>query len=172
MTEGNHPGSRVSGPGIPVLQLQGREDVKKVRLVQTGLDTQGRSTVASDELVDARELPTGRVLNPLWAADAVVTAPSGSGAAGLFPSPGGARFWVFTVRANEPAGVEGGLHRTDTVDLGFVVSGLLTMRLESGTVDLNPGDCYVQNGTLHGWLNPGAADAVVALVVLGVNPPR
>jgi mannose-6-phosphate isomerase-like protein (cupin superfamily) len=145
--------------------------MRKVRLIQTGLDTQGRSTVASDEFVDVRELPTGRVLNPLWAADAVVTAPSGSGAAGLFPSPGGVRFWLFTVRANEPAGGGGCLHRTHTVDLGFVVSGVLTMQLESGTVDLNPGDCYVQNGTMHGWLNRGADDAVVALVVLGVNPP-
>ncbi len=145
--------------------------MRKVRLVQTGLDSQGRSTVACDEFVDARELPTGRVLNPLWAGDAVVTGPSGSGAAGLFPSPGGARFWIFTVRADEPASTEGGLHRTGTVDLGFVVSGVLTMQLESGTVDLNPGDCYVQNGTMHGWLNRGAVDAVVALVVLGVNPP-
>jgi hypothetical protein len=25
---------------------------------------------------------------------------------------------------------------------------------------------------VHGWLNRGAADAVVALVLLGVNPPR
>jgi Cupin domain len=139
----------------------------QVRLVETGLDDAGRSTVVADRLVDARELPTGRVLNPLWGNDAVLDAPPGGAEPGLFPSAGGARFWLFTVRANE-AQTGHALHRTSTIDLGFIVAGMLTLELEDGTmVDLHPGDAYVQSGTQHGWHNHGDVDAVVALVVLG-----
>jgi quercetin dioxygenase-like cupin family protein len=138
-----------------------------VRVVQTGLDGQGRSTIVSDELVDARELPTGRVLNPLWGSDSVLAEPPAGAEPGLFPAAGGARFWMFTVRANE-AKTGHGLHQTSTVDLGFVVSGVVTMQLEDGsTVDLKAGDAYVQNGTRHGWANHGDIDATIALVVLG-----
>ena len=139
----------------------------QVRLVETGLDDGGRSTVVADRLVDARELPTGRVLNLLWGNDSLPDAAPGGTEPGLFPSAGGTRFWLFTVRANE-AQTGHALHRTSTIDLGFIVAGVLTLELEDGTVvDLHPGDAYVQNGTQHGWHNHGDVDAVVALVVLG-----
>ena len=139
----------------------------QVRLVETGLDDGGRSTVVADRLVDARELPTGRVLNLLWGNDSLPDVAPGGTEPGLFPSAGGTRFWLFTVRANE-AQTGHALHRTSTIDLGFIVAGVLTLELEDGTmVDLHPGDAYVQNGTQHGWHNHGDVDAVVALVVLG-----
>jgi mannose-6-phosphate isomerase-like protein (cupin superfamily) len=141
--------------------------MNRVRVVRTGLDGQGRSTIESDELVDARELPTGRVLNPLWGSDSVLAGPPAGAEPGLFPAAGGVRFWMFTVRADE-ARTGHGLHRTSTVDFGFVVSGVVTMQLEDGgTVDLKAGDAYIQNGTLHGWANNGDIDATIALVVLG-----
>jgi Cupin domain len=149
--------------------------VTQVRLVETGLDDLGRSTVASDRLVDGRVLPTGRVLNPLWTDDSVLSAGrDGAGRdgaePGLFPAAGGARFWLFTVRANESADTGHGLHQTRTVDFGYVAAGVLTMELEDGTmVDLRPGDAFVQNGTAHGWHNHGADDATIALVVLGAT---
>jgi Cupin domain len=142
----------------------------KLRVVETGLDQRGRSTVAADRLVDARELPTGRVLHSLWSDDRVLPAASDDAEPGLFPGPGGARFWLFTVRAGEPADADHGLHATQTVDLGYVVAGVVTMELEDGTqIDLQAGDAYVQNGTAHGWRNRGAADATIALVVLGTG---
>jgi mannose-6-phosphate isomerase-like protein (cupin superfamily) len=141
--------------------------VRGVRLVETGLDAAGRSTVVSDRVVDARELPTGRVLHPLWQDDAVLDAPPAGAEPGLFPAAGGARFWLFTVAAHE-AQTGHALHATSTVDLGFVVSGVLTMELEDGsTVDLEPGDAYVQNGASHGWHNYGDVDATIALFIIG-----
>ena len=140
----------------------------RVRVVETGLDEKGRSTVAADRLVDARELPTGRVLHPIWSDDRVLGAVPDGAEPGLFPGAGGARFWLFTVRAGEPGDAHGGLHATQTVDLGYVVAGVVTMELEDGAqVDLYAGDAYVQNGTAHGWRNRGATDATIALVVLG-----
>ena len=144
--------------------------MRTVRLVETGLDDEGRSTVVADRIVDARELPTGRVLHPMWTDDRVLGAAPDGAEPGLFPSAGGARFWLFTVRAGEPAGVGGGLHATRTVDLGYVLTGVVIMELEDGTkVDLHAGDAYVQHGTVHGWRNHGAVDATIALVVLGTG---
>jgi hypothetical protein len=144
--------------------------VSQVRVVETGLDDRGRSTVVADRLVDARELPTGRVLHPLWSHDQVLEAARNGAEPGLFPGAGGARFWLFTVRAGEPADADHGLHATRTVDLGYVVTGVVTMELEDGTrIDLHAGEAYVQNGTAHGWHNHGAADATIALVVLGTG---
>jgi quercetin dioxygenase-like cupin family protein len=141
--------------------------VSRVRLVETGLDGNGRSTVVSDRLVDSRELPTGRVLHALWGDDGIISAAAADTEPGLFPSRGGARFWLFTVRAHE-ALPDHALHRTDTVDLGFVAAGEITMELEdSSSVELHTGDAFVQNGTQHGWHNHGEADATIALVVLG-----
>lgn len=141
-----------------------------VRVVETGLDEKGRSTVAADRLVDARELPTGRFLHPMWSDDRVLGAAPDGAEPGLFPGVGGARFWLFTVRAGEPGDIDRGLHATPTVDLGYVVAGAVTMELEDGTqVVLRAGDAYVQNGTAHGWRNHGAAHATIALVVLGTG---
>lgn len=138
-------------------------------MVETGLDEEGRSTVASDRFVEARQLSTGRVLTDLWSADQVVGAVSDNAEAGLFPLPGGVRFWLFTVPAEDAPDSDLGLHATSTVDLGFVVAGAITMVLEDGKeVELRAGDAYVQNGTAHAWRNHGESDAVVALTVIGL----
>lgn len=45
-----------------------------------------------------------------------------------------------------------GMHTTDTVDYGVVISGRLALELDDGeTVDLEPGDVVIQNGTRHAW---------------------
>jgi quercetin dioxygenase-like cupin family protein len=138
-----------------------------VRVVVTGVDESGRSTVTSDTSVDARELPTGRLLHPMWSTDAAIASTEPAAAPGLFPGTGGLRFWMFTVRAHE-AQPHHPPHHTQTIDMGFVVAGELTMELEDGTaVVLAAGDAYVQNGTSHAWHNHGEVDATVALVVAG-----
>ncbi|MFF3872225.1 cupin domain-containing protein [Streptomyces sp. NPDC001978] len=140
-----------------------------VRLVQTGLDAQGRSTVVSDERVASVAMPTGRRVHPLWSRDEPLGGgASAEGISGPFPPPGGIRYWLFTVPAGERDPASFGLHRTETVDLGFVVSGVLTLALEDGTsTDLHVGDAFIQRGTTHAWFNRGSQDAVAVLTVLG-----
>ena len=46
-----------------------------------------------------------------------------------------------------------GMHRTDTVDFLYVVSGEVVLELDQGAErKLGPGDCVIQNGTRHAWL--------------------
>lgn len=46
------------------------------------------------------------------------------------------------------------MHRTISLDYGFVLHGKLDCVLDSGeTTSLNPGDVVVQRGTMHQWVN-------------------
>lgn len=48
-----------------------------------------------------------------------------------------------------------GMHRTDTIDVVYVMSGRCVVELEGGeTTELGPGDILIQNGTRHAWRVP------------------
>ena len=64
----------------------------------------------------------------------------------------------------------GGMHTTDTVDYGIVLSGEIWLELDDGAeVHLKPGDCVVQNGTRHAWKNHGSQLCVMAFVMVGAE---
>ncbi len=45
-----------------------------------------------------------------------------------------------------------GMHTTDSVDYGVIISGRITLELDDGEqVELEAGDVFVQNGTRHAW---------------------
>ena len=63
---------------------------------------------------------------------------------------------------------EGGMHATDTVDVGFVHSGEIVLVQDDGAeVLLRPGDVLVQNGAMHAWRNRSEEPCVVTFVVIG-----
>lgn len=69
------------------------------------------------------------------------------------------------------AGEAPGMHRTDTVDLGVLVSGSLVMELDTGeSIELQPGDTFVQNGANHHWHNRGEVPAVAVVTLIGGHP--
>lgn len=62
------------------------------------------------------------------------------------------------------------MHRTDSVDFGFVVSGEVELELDGGqTVKLKPGSCVVQTGTWHAWRNRSGKPATMAFVLAGAK---
>jgi hypothetical protein len=64
-------------------------------------------------------------------------------------------------------GAEKGMHRTDSVDFGIVISGELTSRLQGGGEQvLRPGDIYIQNGAMHLWRNDADEPAVFVVISL------
>jgi len=63
-----------------------------------------------------------------------------------------------------------GMHTTDTIDYGIVISGEIDLELDDGAeVHLKPGDCVVQNGTRHAWRNRGSEPCAVAFVMIGAE---
>lgn len=76
--------------------------------------------------------------------------------------------------AAQPAGGfhdrETGMHATNSVDFGFVVSGEICLEQDNAAeVTLRPGDVYVQNGAVHAWRNRGSEPCVLTYVVLGAE---
>lgn len=68
-----------------------------------------------------------------------------------------------------------GMHRTDTIDIGVVVSGQVTVECEDGSsVTMCPGDVYVQNGAQHAWRPNPDNPALVVFVLIGArrNPTQ
>ena len=65
---------------------------------------------------------------------------------------------------------EPGMHTTDTIDLGIVVSGELALELDNAArTVLRAGDTFVQNGTRHRWFNAGTEPVRVALFSAGAH---
>lgn len=65
---------------------------------------------------------------------------------------------------------EEGWHTTETIDFVFVVAGDLTLILEEETVQLEPGDLVVQQGTRHAWRNGERGSAHLAVMLRPVEP--
>ena len=63
-----------------------------------------------------------------------------------------------------------GMHTTDSVDYGILLSGRLQIELDDGvTIELAPDDVVVQNGTRHAWRNRSEEPATMLFVLVGVK---
>ena len=58
------------------------------------------------------------------------------------------------------------MHRTDTVDYGIVLSGVITLMLDEDDYLLKAGDTFVQRGTNHAWSNRGTETCQIAFVLV------
>jgi mannose-6-phosphate isomerase-like protein (cupin superfamily) len=64
-----------------------------------------------------------------------------------------------------------GMHRTDSVDVIFVINGHVRLTAEDGTSEvLRPGDCVVQNGRTHSWDNDSDAICRLGFVIFSAEP--
>jgi len=54
------------------------------------------------------------------------------------------------------------IHRTQSIDYGYVISGEVTLLLDEDAVDLVAGDVVIQRGTIHAWAN--RSDAICRML--------
>lgn len=70
---------------------------------------------------------------------------------------------VGTIRGDDPK-----MHRTDTIDVGVVVHGRVTVEDSDGRQNtLGPGDVYIQRGDMHAWHADPDDPALVVFVLVG-----
>lgn len=125
-----------------------------VRRVVTGVDASGASAVVSDGPCECQAVEDQYVSVDLWstglpaATDGPIDVPA---VADLDAAPGEVIWRRFTLGPGERID----FHSTETLDLMTVLGGEITMVMERGEVVLAPGDCVVQRGTVHGWVNAG-----------------
>jgi hypothetical protein len=107
--------------------------------------------------------------------------------ANAFTGPGGAMFAVICfpphsvamtteqMKKSNPSinyddGDDPEMHSTDTVDLGFIVSGRTDLRLPNGEIrTLTAGTAFVIAGAGHAWANPYDEPCIFSNVGVGVR---
>ena len=77
-------------------------------------------------------------------------------------------------RAGEPIPEEWhkfNLHRTDSIDYLYVLSGNITCVVGTKTTELSTGDFVVQVGPEHTWLNDNEEPCYMLCVMIGIAAP-
>jgi quercetin dioxygenase-like cupin family protein len=146
-----------------------------IRRVVTGHGADGEAKVLMDApATNAKFAPTGAVSTLIWSTDACPAdipvgeeiEDAGARILGSAPPAHGSRFAVIEF----PAGSQGKVHRTESIDYVIVISGTIDMEMDRSTVTLKAGDVLVQRGTNHGWTNRSDASARVAFVLIDAKP--
>jgi len=150
-----------------------------VRRVVTGIDDDGKSVFLSDGPAHGGDAWAEVWLtDPAVGVDAVVDPNLGTSV--LEPPAGGTAFRVFHVPTDAEmrermAGstIEGvepdGFHTTQTIDYVMVLEGEIALELDTGEVQLKPGDCVVQRGTRHAWRNRSDGPVKMMAVMLSTR---
>jgi mannose-6-phosphate isomerase-like protein (cupin superfamily) len=148
-----------------------REMTFKIRRVVTGHDANGRAVVSIDALAaNPVSRRAGHASYVIWSNKDTPADNEENGDAGLRDindcAEDGA---IFRVIEFSP-GVAPRMHRTLTVDYAVVLSGEIDMRLDDSQVTLRAGDCLVQRGTIHDWVNATNEPCVMAFVLIAAKP--
>lgn len=137
------------------------------RRVVTGLDARGRSTVILDGAIPHAD---GKAAALAWRA--AIPADNSGTADVVRPysidmlHSGEANFAICRFAPHTPEL----MHATDTIDYLVILSGRVTLVLETGEVDLAPHDFIVDRGVVHGWRNPHDEPCVAAVVNVPAHP--
>jgi hypothetical protein len=169
----------------------------RARVVVSGLDQNGHSTVVSDGFTEVRTANSWFAANDVWQLAGLPTPVTGdfenvAGKYSLLPPLGGMKQMVVAISPDsvwksDPSMVAAALdaasagdsarpnekavtfHQTDTVDIVTVISGEIYAVLESAEVCLRPGDTFVQRGTNHAWSNRTNEKAVIVLAMVSAR---
>ncbi len=167
------------------------------RRVVTGLDAEGRSTVAIDGPPGADFAVATARLDDFWVqAGAAMDRRDGSdsldGQVVLSPPAGGSRFRFFELwppgadaaaqqaeaaeafkgikaETAHRGGQHAGMHETKTIDYIILLRGRVRMILEAAEVELKPFDVVVQRGTNHAWEAIGDGPALLCAVLIDAS---
>jgi quercetin dioxygenase-like cupin family protein len=173
--------------------------VNKVRRVVTGTSERGQSIVTVDESLEAvtvAALPGYGWASAVGLRHAVTGSYGGHCPTWAVPLSAGGRHAVHLVhraarrdgaagptreqrleleeklpgRGSHMESDQGGMHRTQTIDLVYVVRGEIALELDDGvTVYLATGDAIVQHGTRHAWRNTSKRPCTMVVVLLGTE---
>ncbi|MDT9664877.1 mannose-6-phosphate isomerase-like protein (cupin superfamily) [Rhodococcus sp. OAS809] len=144
------------------------------RRVVTGHDDRGNAVVKLDSLVDSEPRAPGYEARVVWCTSQFPPSNQEEDFDDGAPGPRGTRV-LFRIGEFTPADFVGpSMHRTETLDVGLVLSGQLDMVLDGGEVieSLGPGDFVIQRGTMHSWVPRGAEPVRILFVLMDSEPVR
>jgi quercetin dioxygenase-like cupin family protein len=148
------------------------EAMPTVRRVVTGHDDQGRAKIISDTTDELQSHRAGESSRVLWVTDGFpINNDDDVDRSAQEQKTSEDDGSVFRIIRYEP-GVSPRNHRTNSIDYAVVLSGSIRLVLEEGSIELKAGDCLVQRGTIHNWINEGPDVCVIAFALIGARPVR
>ena len=138
----------------------------KMRRVVTAHNAEGKSYIASDELVDVAALWTTKPEQPLGSAAASEQLQVGK-------ATGETRFFVATIApSNDPKPDlknRIGFHRTPGIAYCYVLSGEIVFLVDVQEVRVKAGELVVERNTMHSWRNESAVPATMLITVVNAT---
>lgn len=143
-----------------------------IRRVVTGHDAEAKAIVKIDDVLSGSLVDGGiAAFIKVWTTN---TSPAdnadeldGSSRETGLTCPGGTVLRIVDFEA----GCKSPMHRTASIDYGFVLEGEMTMELDGGSVThLKAGDVVVQKGTNHLWHNLSGKPCRMAFVLIDAKP--
>lgn len=137
---------------------------KNVRRVVTGHNREGKSYIASDEMVPASAIWTTSADHPLGAS------PSGEKTL-VSRTTGETRNFVATIQPSKAPKPDLtnriGFHRTPGIAYCFLLNGQIVFLTDTQEVTVKAGDVIVERNTLHSWRNDTSEP--VSMLITTVN---
>ncbi len=174
--------------------------MQNIRRIVTGHNALGRSNITfageATNVLDSPAWPGSRVTE-LWVTQEIPVDNTGDTDRGARPiqhdpGPGGTIFRVVEIPPESKTTIDTAaafadigstrvptaedsarhpsMHATDSVDYLVVISGEMHMLMEEGEILLKAGDCIVQRGTKHAWVNRSNAPCVMAAILVDAHP--
>ena len=142
-----------------------------LRRIVTGHDADGRAVVTDDALLTGVPIPTGES-TLVWTSTGLPVdnddATDGRDRTVGLTLSGGTVLRIIDMLP----GKRSPLHRTNSLDYGIVISGVIELELDDGALTtVEAGAIVVQRGTIHAWRNPSADTAArIAFVLVDATP--
>lgn len=165
----------------------------RARRVVTGVGSDGKSCITSDEPAPRTTLPKITKCE-VWRMDRLpaclsdgdgldselVTLPAAAGVVyrlATFPPDEESNRLEESPAVGSSSSSEGdrgipGLHVTPTLDISTVIAGEIYAVLETEETLLRAGDTIVQRGTQHAWSNRSGRPVTLVSVMVGADPAR
>ena len=174
-------------------------ELKSMRRIVTGHDSQGKAAVLFDSALPAkRRSAGGNGMTLSWVTgefpvDAAGTADRSQTQIGVPPPANGTVFRIvdFAPLPAQSAPVDheqilrsmgidpatqgfarhANTHRTKTIDYAIVLEGEIDMLLDDSAIHVKAGDVLVQQATNHAWVNNGTEPCRIAFILIDANVP-
>jgi quercetin dioxygenase-like cupin family protein len=144
---------------------------KSVRRVVTGHHANGKAKVLIDEVIGNVKLGRpGATVHAIWTTQGFPVDNDGDADAGARTVGTTLENGTICRVVRFDPGVAARNHRTDSIDYAIVLDGEIDMELDDETVHIEAGDVLVQRGTIHNWVNRGAAPCTICFVLIAAKP--
>jgi mannose-6-phosphate isomerase-like protein (cupin superfamily) len=137
-----------------------------MRRIVTAHDAEGKSYIASDEVVPVTSLWTTRPDQPLGAA-------ASGERLQVSHATGDTRHFVATIQPSKDPKPDMenrlGFHRTPGVAYCYMLTGEIVFLVDTKEVRLKAGDLVVERNTMHSWRNEGSIPVSMLITTVTVT---